>query len=186
MSEPLSRTLDSKAQGVPPGDYECYWCHFQTPREEWGPGWVRCPKCKRIAPSAAEVAHGDAAAMRLSTVGAYTLKKIVRDIIAGHGAGYTNDIDARTAEVMTEFEAWLQRRQSSSESVVDWKNKLVADLREVGVVGELCLGCGKVDCGGCPAGSGTAVLHTGLSREASEKLHQLWARRREAERGNIP
>lgn len=52
-----------------------------------------------------------------TTVGAHTLRKEVRDIIAGHGAGYTHDIDKRTAEAMNTFEKWLQRlAQQSKES----------------------------------------------------------------------
>lgn len=47
----------------------------------------------------------------LTTAGAFTLRKEVRDIIAGHGAGYSHDIDARADEAIAAFEVWLRRRQ---------------------------------------------------------------------------
>lgn len=36
------------------GMYECYWCKKWSYKENWGPGWVRCPMCKQLAPSVAE------------------------------------------------------------------------------------------------------------------------------------
>jgi Zn finger protein HypA/HybF involved in hydrogenase expression len=34
--------------------YTCVHCGAASPKDEWGPGRITCPKCKKVAPSAAE------------------------------------------------------------------------------------------------------------------------------------
>lgn len=36
------------------GMYQCHWCKKWSFKENWGPGWVRCPLCKELAASIAE------------------------------------------------------------------------------------------------------------------------------------
>lgn len=35
--------------------YECHWCKQRSLKHQWGPGWVRCPKCGLIAPTPFEL-----------------------------------------------------------------------------------------------------------------------------------
>jgi hypothetical protein len=67
--------------------------------------------------------------------------------------------NAREREVRNEELGWLRR--------------LVRDLRTIGVVGEACLGCGKVICDGCPAGTGTMIVPASLSVEARKRFEDL-------------
>lgn len=59
-----------------------------------------------------------------------------------------------------------------------WKDDLIDDLRAIGVVDEVCLGCGRVDCDGCPCGTSTSVIHAKLEAGTAEKLRQIWRQRR--------
>lgn len=34
--------------------YECEFCKYRTPKRHWGPGWMRCPNCKKQALTIAE------------------------------------------------------------------------------------------------------------------------------------
>jgi hypothetical protein len=56
----------------------------------------------------------------------------------------------------------------------DWMRAFVADMRAIGLLAEVCLGCGKVDCGGCPCGTSTSVIRSKLSSEASSALNVRW------------
>lgn len=35
--------------------YRCSFCGLDAIKEDWGPGRVRCPACRKVAPSASEV-----------------------------------------------------------------------------------------------------------------------------------
>lgn len=56
------------------------------------------------------------------------------------------------------------------------RDALMADLRVVGVIAEACLGCGKIDCGGCPAGTGTVIDDSKLEPAAAAELENLRGR----------
>lgn len=39
--------------------YLCHWCHRRSLKGQWGPGWIRCPLCARVAPTPAELVTYD-------------------------------------------------------------------------------------------------------------------------------
>jgi hypothetical protein len=55
----------------------------------------------------------------------------------------------------------------------DWRDRLIGDLRKIGVVADVCLGCGKVDCDSCPCGSGISIIHDKLAPEAAQRLKEM-------------
>ncbi len=50
--------LDAKiTQALPEAraeTYICHWCKAPSLKKLWGPGRITCPRCKKVAPSAAE------------------------------------------------------------------------------------------------------------------------------------
>lgn len=61
----------------------------------------------------------------------------------------------------------------------DWEKTFIADMRAIGLLrDDQCLGCGKFDCGGCPAGTASAVDHSKLSPDASVALKEIFKKRR--------
>lgn len=62
---------------------------------------------------------------------------------------------------------------------ISWQEQFIADMREIGLLAEVCMGCGKVDCGGCPCGTTTSVIHSKLSLEASTQLKAIHTSRAE-------
>ncbi len=67
----------------------------------------------------------------------------------------------------------------------DWRDDLIADLRAIGLIKDICLGCRHPlddDCG-CPAGSSISVMTDALSPEAKQKFDELWDKKRSARMG---
>lgn len=60
----------------------------------------------------------------------------------------------------------------------DWVKTFVADMKAIGLLAEFCLGCSKIDCGGCPCGTSTGVDHSKLSKGASVALKSIFERRK--------
>lgn len=61
----------------------------------------------------------------------------------------------------------------------DHAKRLLDDLRAIGVVtDDACQGCGKIDCGGCPAGTYTTIVKSALAPETAAKLGVLWEKQR--------
>jgi hypothetical protein len=96
--------------------------------------------------------------------GSYTLRKEVRDIIAGHGAGYTHDIDARTEECFVAFRGWLGRRTAiaSQPPTLDaatveacarlaYDPTIAARIRALAAPAHNYNECGREDCDLCAA-----------------------------------
>lgn len=60
----------------------------------------------------------------------------------------------------------------------DWRDQFIADMEAIElIVHDVCLGCGKRACSGCPAGTSTSIMHDKLSPEASAKLKEIFAKR---------
>lgn len=66
---------------------------------------------------------------------------------------------------------------------VSGQQRLLDDLRSIGVVVEACSGCGKIDCGGCPAGTFTTIDKKALTPEIAAKLGVLWEKQRREREG---
>jgi len=56
----------------------------------------------------------------------------------------------------------------------DWRDAIIKDLREIGVVVESCLGCGKISCDSCPAGTSTTIDLDKLAPDAAKALRKIW------------
>jgi hypothetical protein len=81
-------------------------------------------------------------------------------------------------ESVDELKSWLEvsgavvKPGLESAVLTPLTKTFVSDMRSIGLLTEMCLGCRKVDCG-CPCGSSTSVDHSKLSPEASSALSVL-------------
>lgn len=64
--------------------YQCHYCERWSLKDEWGPGWVTCPYCKKQGPTVAELRAGQKCTYTMKTTLCYTTYEWRCVLSSGH------------------------------------------------------------------------------------------------------